>query len=367
MKILILDIYYSYYLESYHSNNSNISKLNYKSQWNNLMLQSFGTADFYSKNLKKMSIEAEEIIINDEILQKQWAKENNVKYFKGYFKTIPKIKHLFKSDWQEKILEAQILSFKPDVLYCQSLYAPGNTFLSKIKPHIPLIVGQVASPVVFDKNQLSAFDLILTSFPHFVDRFKQINIKSEYFKIGFEKDVLNSLQSLPNKYNSVFVGGISKHHLDIIETFEYLSTKTKIDFWGYGKKKLDPNSPILKTHHGEAWGIDMYNILYNSKISINRHINVAENNANNMRLYESTGVGSMLISDYKDNLHELFEIGKEIETYKTKEELLEKINYYLKHDDEREKIAKAGQLRTLSEHTYEIRMKELLNILNKYL
>lgn len=367
MKILILDDYYSLFLEAHYKAHPELENKNYLAKKDSLLNQLFGTANFYSKNLINHGAKAEEIIINDEILQKQWAKENNVKYFKGYFKNIPKIRHLFKSNWQEKILEAQILSYKPDVLYCQSLYAPGNVFLSKIKPHIPLIVGQVASPVIFDKNKLSAFDLILTSFPHFVDKFKQINIKSEYFKIGFEKDVLKSLQSQPTKHDSVFVGGISKHHLDIINTFEYLSTKTKIDFWGYGKRKLDPNSPILKTHHGEAWGVAMYNILHNSKISINRHINVAENNANNMRLYESTGVGSMLITDYKDNLHELFEIGKEIETYKTKEELLEKINYYLEHDYEREKIAKAGQLRTLSEHTYEIRMKELLNILNKYL
>ena len=40
----------------------------------------------------------------------------------------------------------------------------------------------------------------------------------------------------------------------------------------------------------------MYNILSRSKISFNRHINVAENNANNMRLYEATGMGSLLLT-----------------------------------------------------------------------
>jgi hypothetical protein len=230
-----------------------------------------------------------------------------------------------------------------------------------------LIVGQVACPTIFNKKRLAAFDLILTSFPHFVERFKNIGIASEYFKIGFEASILDKLTAFPKKYDAVFVGGISRYHAAFIETFEYLAKNTSVDFWGYGAKKIPAGSPILAKHHGEAWGLDMYNILYNSKISINRHIDAAENNANNMRLYESTGVGTMLITDHKDNIAELFEIGKEIETYKTKEELAEKINYYLAHDNEREKIARAGQQRTLKDHTYEIRIKELISILNKYL
>ena len=52
----------------------------------------------------------------------------------------------------------------------------------------------------------------------------------------------------------------------------------------------------------EVWGLDMYRALARSKITINRHINVAENNANNMRLFEATGTGSLLITDRKDNL-----------------------------------------------------------------
>ena len=198
-------------------------------------------------------------------------------------------------------------------------------------------------------------------------RSKNIGIASEYFKIGFEPDILKKLTLLPKKYDAIFVGGISRHHIASVEIFEYLAKNTNIDFWGYGAKKIPAGSPILVRHHGEAWGLDMYNILYNSKISINRHIDAAENYANNMRLYESTGVGTMLITDYKDNLNELFEVGKEIETYKTKEELLEKINYYLVDEDERQKIALAGQQRTLKDHTYEKRMIELINILNKYL
>jgi spore maturation protein CgeB len=47
--------------------------------------------------------------------------------------------------------------------------------------------------------------------------------------------------------------------------------------------------------------------------------------------------------------------------------MVEKIQYYSSHEDERKKIALAGQARTLRDHTYKKRMEQLKNILEKYL
>jgi spore maturation protein CgeB len=82
-----------------------------------------------------------------------------------------------------------------------------------------------------------------------------------------------------------------------------------------------------------------------------------------MRLFEATGVGTMLLTDQKDNLHEMFDLGKEVAVYRSPEEGLEKIRYYLSHDAEREAIARAGQKRTLRDHTYAVRMQELIGLL----
>lgn len=368
MKILIIDIYYSAFLADFYQKYPEFLKQEYQTQLQALYAEKFGTSDFYSSNLNHLGCQTVDVIINTEILQKQWAKEQGIRYFKGLFKNTPKLRRIFKSNWETKILESQIMEFRPDVLYCQGLSNPDVQFLKRIKKQagIKLIVGQVACPTVFDKKKLAAFDLILTSFPHYVQRFRDIGLVSEYFRIGFEATLLQKLTKTEQMHGAVFIGGISRHHAAILETFEYLAKNTNIDFWGYGSKHLPPDSYMRARHHGEAWGLEMYNILYNSKISINRHIDAAENYANNMRLYESTGVGTMLITDAKDNLGELFEIGKEVETYRTKEELLEKINYYLTHEEERQKIALAGQQRTLHEHTYAQRMKELTAILEKY-
>jgi SAM-dependent methyltransferase len=86
-----------------------------------------------------------------------------------------------------------------------------------------------------------------------------------------------------------------------------------------------------------------------------------------MRLFEATGCGALLVTDYKDNLNELFEIGKEVVAYRSPEECAALIKYYLAHPDEAREIAWAGQQRTLREHTYTARMEQTAEILRRHL
>jgi spore maturation protein CgeB len=62
----------------------------------------------------------------------------------------------------------------------------------------------------------------------------------------------------------------------------------------------------------------------------------------------------------------MFEPGKELVAYRSPEECLELVQYYLEHDEERNVIARAGQARTLHEHTYSHRMQEFVDLVEKY-
>lgn len=365
MKIFIIQTYYPSFLSEFYSRNPLLSNVSYGEHWQTLMNEQFGTANFYSKNLNMLGHTAKEFVINNENLQKQWASENGVNYSNGYFQSIPKLRSVFKSNWKEKILLAQIKNFKPDVVYSHNLSTLSPDTLVEIKKHCKLLVGQIACPLP-DSKYLKEYDLILTSFPHFLEKFSAMGIQSEYFNLGFEEGILPKLKKTNEQYDVAFIGSFDSKHGTTTELFEYASEKVSIDFWGPGVNRLSEDSPIRKNHHGEIYGTMMYNVLYNAKIAINRHIDIAGNHANNMRLYETTGVGTMLITDAKSNLATLFKPGVEVETYTSKEELVEKIEYYLKHDNEREKIAKAGHARTLADHTYKKRMAELVNILQKY-
>lgn len=103
--------------------------------------------------------------------------------------------------------------------------------------------------------------------------------------------------------------------------------------------------------------------LYNaSKINLNITL-FSLKTAVNQRVFDVPACGGFLLTDYRRDLNELFRLGKEVVSYKDRDELVELVRYFLRHPDEREEIAKRGQARVLKEHTYGHRMRELVKTL----
>lgn len=369
MKFFIIDTYYLNFLDSFYDKNKELKDKSYYEQKRAIVEELFGTADFYSKNLKKLGHDAEEYIINNEILQKQWAKEKGIKirFQKDFLRKFRYIRHLRTKEWVYKILEEQIKKYKPDIIYSKNLQLD-TSFLQNIKKHTKLLVGQIACSLP-PKKYFKPYNLIISALPYYVERFRKWGKNSEYLPLAFEPTILPKLRKTDKQYDVVHVGGYGSPFFDERKQILEKAAKTiKIDFWGYGVDNFDQNNPILKNYHGESWGIDMYNTFYNSKICLNCHgDDIVENYAANMRLYEITGVGAMLITDMRKDLSSIFKIGEEIVVYNSAEELIEKVEYYLSHEEERKKIAKAGQERTLRDHAWENRMKKLLEYVQKYI
>lgn len=386
--LLFLQTYTPAFLRYFYEKHPEVKDQSYSEHKKTLFGELFSVCNFYSQNFRKLGYSAQDIIVNDEFLQKKWAREQKLKFsdfslppLARKFTFLKKILFCFpspyyflknlswKRHWAYQILEAQIKNYQPDILYILDLNFFPPAFLKKIRNSVKMLVGQIASPLP-PKTYLFAYDLLISSYPHYVEKFREMGLNSEYLKLAFEPKILEKVNLKKRKYPCTFVGTISQSsiHKPAFQLLEKVAKKIKeVRFWGYCDY-LSKSSPIFSKHQGLAWGKKMYEIFAQSKITLNRHISaIAKNYANNFRLYEATGMGAMLITDYKDNLGEIFKIGQEVETYKSPQELIEKIRYYLTHDREREKIARAGQKRTLKDHTYEKRTKELINILEKYL
>ncbi len=362
-KILFVHTYYPGFLEDFYKNRKLATKKGVFDEW-------FGSANFYSKSLSKCGWSCEEVIANDYNTQSLWAKEHNISVKNDsawWVKKVPVVikKYLGLDSWIKQILFAQIKTLKPDVVYIHDLWILNGNDLKRIKKSVKLIVGQIASPIPPNIMALKQYDLLTSSFPHYVEKFRAMGIKSEYLRWCVEASIAEKIGIKKRTYDVVYVGGITHLHSTGNKTLEKITREVKIDFWGYGYN-LPKNSCILKNYHGHAWGRRMYEIFAQAKIVVNRHIDVAENFANNMRMFEATGMGALLLTEDRPNMSEFFQVGKEMTTYKNTNDLIAKIKYYLKHESEREKIAKAGQLRTLRDHTYQVRMRELDKILKKY-
>ena len=154
-----------------------------------------------------------------------------------------------------------------------------------------------------------------------------------------------------------------------------LMKKTELKFFGTGVNLLSYRSSILtkfllrnvykKRVSGQVWGIEMYKTLQNSKITFNSHIDISGQFAGNMRMYEATGMGSMLLTDGKYSQHKNFD-DNEVVYYENVNDAIEKLEYYLRNDDERNKIAINGQKRTLKDYNYQRSTSQLLEYFQKY-
>ncbi|UNC93639.1 CgeB family protein [Candidatus Contubernalis alkaliaceticus] len=76
-----------------------------------------------------------------------------------------------------------------------------------------------------------------------------------------------------------------------------------------------------------------------------------------LRDFEVPMSGGFYLVEYMEELEEFFKVGEEIVCYHNLEDLAEKIHYYLKHDEKREKIRRAGVERCRRDHTWQKRFQ----------
>lgn len=77
------------------------------------------------------------------------------------------------------------------------------------------------------------------------------------------------------------------------------------------------------------------------------------------RNFEVPGCGGFLLSGNAENLEEYYARDKEVAVFEAEEDLVEKIRHYLNHEEERQGVAAQGYARTLGDHTYEHRFREI--------
>ncbi len=108
---------------------------------------------------------------------------------------------------------------------------------------------------------------------------------------------------------------------------------------------------------------EMPRIFHASKINLNITMRPIESGLS-LRIWDVLGCGGFLLTNYQSEIPEYFEIGRDLETYASMEELEQKAAYYLTHEEERLEIALHGYEKVSMLHTYEIRITEMIRILH---
>src|SRR4051794_29056070 len=211
LRALIVDTYYPAFLTAHYESRPGLAKRSYEEQLGALMGRCFGTTDAYSRYLKALGHEARDVVVNCEELQLRWAAEHGTGRLLRLARSAAPgriglaARHLLL----HRIAAEQIRDYDPDVVYVQDLWFFSRRELDALRRSGRLIVGQIASEPPAPEI-LRGFDLITTSFPHYVERFRAQGVDSEYLRIAFYEPVLDRLGIGAERPHAVsFVGGLN--------------------------------------------------------------------------------------------------------------------------------------------------------------
>lgn len=300
--------------------------------------------------------------MNDEISQKKWAQESGLKYG--------------KDTWLSDILKAQVSDFKPQILFIEDVfYVPGNVIdqWKKEIDSIQLCVGYdgigVNNPKIF-----SGYDLILCLLDSSVECYRTAGMQAIKIRAGFETSLLERVDTTkPREAVAIFAGSLflnRNEHQTRLKVLNKLAREIPIELWvpqldqfnelsWKGRLRNLLMSPgnysamaaLAQKNRGRIFGLDLFQRLANVSIVINVHIDSATNAAN-MRLYESTGMGAVLVTDKKPGIEKLFSADEEILIFDRPEACIKIVENLLTNRDLSDRIGKAGQRRTIKDYSF---------------
>ncbi|WP_336788062.1 CgeB family protein [Paenibacillus sp. MMO-177] len=222
------------------------------------------------------------------------------------------------------------------------------------------------------------YDTIFTLERNSVEYYKQLGCQNVHY-LPFCFDPAQYRPTNPERSSRKEITFIGSAYLNRVSYFNeltpYLAGKNTLisGIWWDRLAQFDKLRSKIKLNNwmGPADTALAYNA---SKIVINMHRahDDALYNSNrvgltavspNPRTFEIAACAVLQVCDIRDDLATFFTPGVEIVTYSSPAELIEKMEYYLKHEEERQQIALRGMYRAFRDHKYANRLQTMLTIL----
>ena len=283
---------------------------------------------------------------------------------KNWYYPLSKIfKNVIRYDYQKRIISSgfietqkEIINLvklkKPDyVLVPMSMYEIDWRTFQKIRELGAKVVLNFSDDAVrfedYGKWWFGYFDYCLTEDKDAQIKYEKLGAKSLHVICGASKNIYKKIR-IDKEYQVSFVGAKISDRENYINEIKDKGINVKT--FGNGWNSYISNDQMIQVYNSSKINLNFTGCYNNAKI---KQIKA--------RIFEITMCGGFLLTEYAEGLEKYFEIGKEIDCFRTKEEAVEKILYYLRNDDIRNKIAAAGWKRAQNDHSWEKRLYEIFN------
>jgi spore maturation protein CgeB len=283
---------------------------------------------------------------------------------------------------QEMRLRAE--QFRPDaVLVMNGLHVFPPDHLEQIDAirnmGIPAVIWFVDDPYVSDLTVTIAphYDYVFTHERSCLPLYQSIGCTRVYHLPLAAHFGLFRPMYVPWQYRSdiCFIGVAFWNRVQLIdEIAPYLQDK-RVLIGGSLWERMTHYSSLQRFVHGSWIEVPETVKYYNgAKIVINLHrtTEAGKDNLNginwpaesiNPRTFEMAACGTLQLTDLRSELPEHYAIGSEIAVFQNAEQLIQQIDYYLTHEQERLQVAARGYRRTKNHHTFSNRIRKLLDII----
>lgn len=226
----------------------------------------------------------------------------------------------------------------------------------------------------YTQGMCTKYDIVFTHELSCVPFYHNLGAESVYYlPLGVNPQMFYPQKSGPeHRYDICFIGNAFWNRVSMFDEMAPFLANKKVLIAGGSWERLT-QLPALQhcVRDGFIPPEETARYYNGSKVVINIHrpVESGQDNKNccqlpgrsiNPRTYEINACGAMQITDIREDLSFYYRPGYDIETYTTVTELQNKIEYYLKHDKERQQIAYRGLWTTRNEHTFMSRVQTLL-------
>lgn len=208
------------------------------------------------------------------------------------------------------------------------------------------------------------FDFFTTPDVHGEMKYRELGLfNAIHFPFGCNEQIFRKMD-VSKKYDVSFVGAWHPYREWLIKRLEKDGVNVKIagHRWPDGEINQDGmvrlfNESRINLNLSNSASWDARYLTSSPRAFINRLRSKKNIEQMKARIFEVSGCGAFQLSYYVEGLAHCYDIDREISVYADADDLVEKVKFYLTHEELRESIAEAAYKRTLKDHTFDQRFQ----------
>ncbi len=238
-------------------------------------------------------------------------------------------------------------SFKYDVSFVGAFYVEKNDHYDQMVSALPDFAKGYLDAVIAAQMKIQGYDFVEEVLGPVIDDLYKA------FPLDPDPKGMESREYLYAQY--VIDRRITT--LERIDLLNAIGKRHSVDIFTYIKDFTMPN---VRNHGRVDYFSEMPQVFRQSRINLNISRRGIKSGIP-LRAFDIMGSGGFLLSNFQADLLDSFVPGEDLVYYESKEDLLQKVDYYLTHEEERKAIAKNGHDRVAAGHTYRHRIREIFS------